>query len=95
MLRELLFSLLVSLLFLPSLFLSLSLSCLFLSLSLSHSPLPLSRTEPKKAGGHIYNSVIGESQQNYAHAALRLREYIVFEQTAVYPEYKIFYRRVK
>ncbi len=53
------------------------------------------RTEPKKASGHIYHSVIGESQQNYAHAALRLREYIVFEQTAVFPEYKIFYKRVK
>jgi hypothetical protein len=39
--------------------------------------------------------VVGESQQNYAHAALRLREYIVFEQTAVYPEYKIHYRRLK
>ena len=53
------------------------------------------RTEPKKKNGYIYNSVVGESQQNYANAALRLREYIVFEQTQVYPEYKVYFKRVK
>lgn len=32
-----------------------------------------------KGNGFIYHSVIGESKENYRHASLRLREYIVYE----------------
>jgi hypothetical protein len=42
--------------------------------------------KPKKP--FVYYSVIGESVQNYANASLKLREYIVYEQTQTYPEYK-------
>jgi len=58
------------------------------------------RTEPTKSvfGGppSIYNSVLGESKINFGpSAALQLREYIVYESSQVYPEYKVFYKRVK
>ncbi|EFA76853.1 polyADP-ribose polymerase [Heterostelium album PN500] len=50
------------------------------------------RTEPKKPDGvNIYNSVIGESKANYGpKAELQLREYIVYESSQVYPEYKVY-----
>eukprot|EP01111_Echinosteliopsis_oligospora_P015668 TRINITY_DN6268_c0_g1_i1.p1 TRINITY_DN6268_c0_g1~~TRINITY_DN6268_c0_g1_i1.p1 ORF type:complete len:259 (-),score=49.79 TRINITY_DN6268_c0_g1_i1:56-832(-) len=55
------------------------------------------RTEPKKADNvSIYNSVLGESKANYGYsAALLLREYIVYESSQVYPEYKVYYKRTK
>lgn len=55
------------------------------------------RTEPKKADQiNIYNSVVGESKANYGPAAaLMLREYIVYESSQVYPEYKLYYKRIK
>ena len=52
------------------------------------------RTEPKRKDGSIYHSVVGESQANYAHAKLRLREYIVYDRAQVYPEYKVYFKRV-
>ncbi|KAK5577210.1 hypothetical protein RB653_002150 [Dictyostelium firmibasis] len=55
------------------------------------------RTEPKKPNGiNIYNSVIGESKPNYGpKAALQLREYIVYESSQVFVEYKVYFKRVK
>ncbi|GAM20617.1 hypothetical protein SAMD00019534_037920 [Acytostelium subglobosum LB1] len=55
------------------------------------------RTEPTKPDGKtIYNSVIGESKSNYGpKAELQLREYIVYESSQVYPEYKVYFKRVK
>eukprot|EP01132_Coremiostelium_polycephalum_P011351 gene11351-13898_t len=55
------------------------------------------RTEPKKADGvSIHNSVIGESKANFGpKASLQLREYIVYESSQVYPEYKVYFKRVK
>lgn len=53
------------------------------------------RTEPKRpGGGGIYNSVVGESQSNYAKASLKLREYIVYEKSQVYSEYKVYFKRI-
>ncbi|KAN0018185.1 hypothetical protein ACTFIU_010799 [Dictyostelium citrinum] len=55
------------------------------------------RTEPKKPNNiNIYNSVIGESKLNYGpKAALQLREYIVYESSQVFVEYKVYFKRVK
>ncbi|KAN0037467.1 hypothetical protein ACTFIV_002818 [Dictyostelium citrinum] len=55
------------------------------------------RTEPKKPNNiNIYNSVIGESKPNYGpKAALQLREYIVYESSQVFVEYKVYFKRVK
>jgi len=55
------------------------------------------RTEPKKSDNiNIYNSVVGESKANFGfQAALQLREYIVYESSQVYPEYKVYYKRNK
>ncbi|EGC37994.1 hypothetical protein DICPUDRAFT_149379 [Dictyostelium purpureum] len=55
------------------------------------------RTEPKKPDGvSIYNSVVGESKPNYGpKAALQLREYIVYESSQVYSEYKVYFHRKK
>ncbi|KAF2072609.1 hypothetical protein CYY_006068 [Polysphondylium violaceum] len=55
------------------------------------------RTEPKKPDGiNIHHSVVGESKANYGpKATLLLREYIVYESSQVYPEYKVYFKRVK
>ncbi|EGG18645.1 poly(ADP-ribose) polymerase [Cavenderia fasciculata] len=55
------------------------------------------RTEPKRPDGvNIYNSVVGESKANHgSKATLQLREYIVYESGQVYPEYKVYYKRIK
>ncbi|KAN0044661.1 hypothetical protein ACTA71_006180 [Dictyostelium dimigraforme] len=55
------------------------------------------RTEPKKPNNiNIYNSVIGESKPNYGpKAALQLREYIVYESSQVFVEYKVYFKRIK
>ena len=54
------------------------------------------RTEPMMPDGKTkYNSVVGESSNNAPGAKLMLREYIVYESSQVYPEYKIYYKRKK
>jgi hypothetical protein len=52
------------------------------------------RKEPTKPDGSLYNSVVGESKKNVPAAYLMFREYIVYESSQVYPEYKVFYKRV-
>ena len=62
------------------------------------------RSEPEKPGGGggggggggaaaVYNSVVGESIPNFSGATLQLREYIVYEASQIYPEYKVYYKR--
>ena len=53
------------------------------------------RSEPSKTNGFIYQSVIGESKENYKKSSLKLREYIIYESKQVYAEYKVFYKRKK
>ena len=52
------------------------------------------RREPEKpGGGGIYNSVVGEGRTKGG-SSLEFREYIVYESKQVYPEYKVYYKRV-
>eukprot|EP01135_Chromosphaera_perkinsii_P010150 Nk52_evm16s2039 gene=Nk52_evmTU16s2039 len=55
----------------------------------------LERPPPKPSGGYgLYDSVFGESQEHIPDSALKYREFVVYNQFQVYPEYIIYYKRV-